>query len=699
MDTDMLTDIHTSSNVPTVQSLMPSRLLPGVCWTLLLHSVSLTGRHSTSCLRGSDGCELKAHSMVNDPCKEDFPFVHPSIASYLQCRYPSPRSFVDPATLRISVPSEVDCAIDVDLLVELACCCEEVLLNSPNSVKALPNHLQGLLRLSRNGAETTVATLLSLNVLEASIRNRAGHKAGKAPQLQAMLHHIDAEPIGSILRAFLLAKNGLNFRNLLWHGFVTNLPRAWLALIVVLVVNVDTSQDLEAVVLPNSATTIVQSVLKEDKGLEIDFCIIEEWIPESHRGLLGLVKAWCDKRCYPASSLAVLSILLEHALRLDWCRVNGQTDHSIARPGYFYVTLDGHSRRRTNEQLLYPCVSADNSLPNKLVSHLGGGVIALWTDLFASSSGGPNIRAALSHGLWDEALHAEMTCMAGAEVPYDSAVQDCLWDLVQVMLLGMQASAAPSTVGPVASYRPMFSYSATTARNIKTAFALLEKLNSIQQSAEFLNVCKTATVMVDVADLRERLSVAKEPTKHLGDKFMSCLPSQAAGRAWTNDDVIAEHKTNVAMASFGASRQLLEDCVQFLEDYESRLNNALCALNADSLSDRQRRRAVRLCSLVGLAHDLYNFAIGVALLSMQTKLMMLPTPVEPRGVDRCRMCVSTFSTFLAANADRSIKSVAELLRGKPTKAVLKWLTDESARLQSHKGGQNTGTNDGVACGS
>ena len=186
--------------------------------------------------------------------------------------------------------------------------------------------------------------------------------------------------------------------------------------------------------------------------------IIMDWLPESHHDLLHLAFAWKDTR--PTSSLALLSILLEHGLRLDWCRINNLPEHSIARPGSYFVTLDGHGQKHQHDLLLYPYIGENNDSENKLIGHLGGAVVALLTDLFASSSGGPNLRAALAHGLWDAQLERELLDEKEDENTHD------LWKMTNLVIIAMQ-SVAQSPPPVMRQYKPLFSYRAVTLRNLE----------------------------------------------------------------------------------------------------------------------------------------------------------------------------------------------------------------------------------------
>ena len=179
---------------------------------------------------------------------------------------------------------------------------------------------------------------------------------------------------------------------------------------------------------------------------------ISMWLPSSHLSMLELAISWMDH--YPACTSALLIVMLEHGLRLEWCHVNHQFIDAMAQPGRYYVTLDGHGQRHQHDLLLHPyrqqqqsqeeeevqqqqelnnspgsCsnvqkdhddddVDEDNkkkkkTIKNSLVNHLGPNVMSFLADLFCSAAG-PNIRATLGHGLWDSFIQRELELMAAA---------------------------------------------------------------------------------------------------------------------------------------------------------------------------------------------------------------------------------------------------------------------------------------------
>jgi hypothetical protein len=194
---------------------------------------------------------------------------------------------------------------------------------------------------------------------------------------------------------------------------------------------------------------------------------IKNWLPQSHWSLLDLAYQWKHK--LPTCSMAILSILIEHSLRVEWCRLNNRTEDLIARPGSYFVTLDGHSQRKQHDLLLHPYIGlGSEASKNKLISSLGGGTIALLTDIFISSSGGPNIRAALGHGLWDSVMEGELNSLM-LDVTKTTSIQQ-FDDMVNVLFIVLRAAATKQSV----NYQPRYSYTAKARLSCQTVLYNLD---------------------------------------------------------------------------------------------------------------------------------------------------------------------------------------------------------------------------------
>lgn len=281
----------------------------------------------------------------------------------------------------------------------------------------------------------TVATLLALNALEATIRRLAG--AGKrnnararcapssgggggtggSPLLKDMIATLGSfavmlpPPLVHVCRLLLLPTDGgLNFRNLVWHGFLPNVPRPWFALVVVV------TRELDKLLLPSdrgggdSCNALFdlrdypeysslllkqqerqqqerqqqQQQQEEAENLRLHgeegtttppFAtaaddLVTSWLQSStaspgHVALWTLAKEWMTSAGAPSPSgparpgrpatvCAILCVVLEHGLRVAWCSANGRPDDRIARPGALYLTLDGHGQRHVHDLILHP---------------------------------------------------------------------------------------------------------------------------------------------------------------------------------------------------------------------------------------------------------------------------------------------------------------------------------------------------------
>lgn len=617
----------------------------------------------------------RAFDMNGQATTSSFPFVHPDIAAVLNCR-PSmndEKVRVEPDTLEIiweaSYPTDEIIPVSTQHLVDLAHACDRVIYQRPLDWESQPMKI--LAEMGETSHTIVAATLLALNRLESAIRRSTGYAAGSAPLLKNMIKELSNRSVAAILTSLLLPTPGLNLRNLLWHGFCgSDLPRPWLALVLIITKTVEKScnnkmmqQDqlqFNDILKLHPAMTML---LKDQKDTTESATVLRGWLPESHLRLLELAFLW--KYTKPACSMALLAVILEHGLRLDWCRVNQSHQDAIARPGAYYVTLDGHGQKHQHDLILYPYFAAN--IENKLISHLGGSTVAILTDLFASPCGGPNIRAALAHGLWDSQLERELAC--------DEHDHSLFVDMVDLVIIAMEG-AALSPRPLLRQYRPVFSYRASALRNLEGAITQLARLSSLRTSR------LTTVTMVD----NDLIGTLKDITfDELSDKVLDTC--QITSGEWKAEHVFEEYYLNVALATLGASCTLLGDVAVAASTYACRLEQILLELEReDDLNHRRRRRLQRMCSVADIAIILYRFAAYVALVSLHQAMHQathhrngtydgeeaLSPEIMLKAVERSRMCVSTVSTFLISNADRAIKAAVDYTKGNAVKAVLQY---------------------------
>ena len=349
--------------------------------------------------------------------------------------------------------------LPMDDLIDISSECEKALFDTNAIMRKdkLPKSIRGMILLAENTYEseeervshTLISTLLALNFVEASVRELNSQRDGRAPLLKDMIEnvsesgYVEASLLASMLRSLLLPNDGINLRNLLWHGFVTYIPRRWLALCIVLILSIEKMKEknpIEVFSMKRSDHSDVKSLFSFSKHDELRHIIdngkalmssvesIEalesllnesQIVPTSHQSLLRVALKSYSHLC-PVCFSAVMVILLEHFIRIIWCDSNERIG-KIARPGDYYVTLDGIGQRYKHDVVLHPyCsfpVNEDDHPPhliqNKLVHRFGASTMALLTDLFASPRGrGPNIRASLAHGSYNEFLSMELELIA-----------------------------------------------------------------------------------------------------------------------------------------------------------------------------------------------------------------------------------------------------------------------------------------------
>lgn len=151
------------------------------------------------------------------------------------------------------------------------------------------------------------------------------------------------------------------------------------------------------------------------------------------------------------------------------------------------MTLDGHGQRHNHELLLNP----SNAL---LVLRLGGNRMELLTDLFASSCGGPNVRAALAHGMWDEWIHEELTCLRSG-LPWDDKRNDEeLWNLIHLLWIVTNSNLDEDPF----EYQPRYSYTTVTKQSVSGVVLAQQRLLRLLQTLEIYSAQKFATNATDV---------------------------------------------------------------------------------------------------------------------------------------------------------------------------------------------------------
>jgi len=609
-----------------------------------------------------------------------------------------------------------------------------------------------------DAAGITVSLILALNALESTLRQSI--PGGRAPLLTNLLARYRQQAAGTstsspstptsiVLDLLLLPNTGLNLRNLLWHGFcgASTALRPWLALVLVLLQQLREElykdNDDDAVNIAAAAATIsptvesplfrnahnvnsltkqrLMDIVAQGRALRAELGKTEssesvdpiaQWIvPADHPHHRALWE-YCVKKLQPdcpSPSPVIVSVLLtfllEHGLRLLWCApsCNDRPEDRIARNNHFYVTLDGHGQRHKHDVILHPFLGGDNgngpSKKNRLVLQLGGSSVALLTDLFISGSGGPNLRAALSHGVYDDQMDLELQGLVLEPKISSTQNKNTAWDVVDVLLAAMEQIAISisnsheqpmGNVSPaVQQYRPIFSFTASTLDVLNEAQSALERLTTLIRN----NPTHTTGVLVpglpaSVADL----SMPADLTQTQLNGVLSMLQWKGGGDSgWTADDVFAEHETNRILEPLGATRSLLSDIsiatCTLQNSLEEALQNLDGTVESSSGAGRQRKQMKRVAACSQVILQFYSFAAHVGVLSLQQVLfagnnklsssgatadisVVADTTEMLKAVERTRMVVSTVSTFVLKNTDRAWKAMDQYAKGKIVKKIV-----------------------------
>jgi hypothetical protein len=446
-----------------------------------------------------------------------------------------------------------------------------------------------------------------------------------------------------------------------------------------------------------------QIVLGQDRDSLTDY--IGDWfLPPSHRPLWDFCVTEM-KRPNPrilVTSVALI-MLLEHGLRLQWCQANGIMQHASARRGYFYVTLDGHGQKHKHDVLLHPFLchtttedgmnldgydddeANDNgedvdddesgSERNMLGEKLGANTMALLVDLFISGSGGPNLRAAFAHGIWDEPIKQEVASMAS---------DNAFWDIVDVLLVCMEQAAiasAPidakrSTPSCIKGYHPLFSYTASTRES------LYEQMQRLHFLSKEIDKSRALVVIKATMPEPEYISHLLLPPQCLEGRVNQLL-DRLPGENWNAEIVLREHESNKLLQSIGATRSLLIDLAIATFKYQSFLSDSITAFvdlqnEKQKGADRLRRKTRNMVAQSESVLTIYSFATFVAVICLENVLVdsssigrnNLTKSDLLTASERTRMVVSTVSSFVHLNAERSFRAIEQYSRGKAIKKII-----------------------------
>jgi len=711
------------------------------------------------------------HRNKDDDCERDaepdykYTYVHPSIRDVLlmeprdidlnaknghdsilvngvdlTIRWDVLENFLEHETSKTKT-KEFQKTISMEQLVILASQCDAALFNDCNeqTLSKVPSPARGLQRIvesrlnphhhvgQEGGAHILVATLLALNMVENSIRQLIGKKNGKAPLLKDMIEVMasregeNALPasVVSVLRTLLLPRNGLNLRNLVWHGFLPTIPRRWLSLSVVLTFSLDKlagSSSLEATSLEGNPKAIVDmrkqkalvtildhgtGILESAENLDSlkERMIQSSIIPNSHIELFEVALKYVH---YPVVFASVMGPLIEHLLRLMWCDENNQ-DKRMAMPGSYYVTLDGHGQKDKHEIVIMPFFSQERvtkGVRNKLAYRLGGSTMAFLMDMFTSPSGGPNIRATVAHGSFNDYLFDELVAIEGeagvtginTEEFKDVtksllAVLSVLWENGHNKTTDTDVKDISNGKNILRSYQPCFSYSALLFAEIHNMVNSMESLHKLICNGHHLKYAMNSSHQdqnqIETFQKMSSMSPGLEAIVGMQEKI--CLRFGKSMDDFTDENFFQESSNNLIVSDCGAAKLLLSEIAEAASSSLQDIDDGILALESEQgkLSSRRRKQLARICATAQLTLDFYSFAAYCALLFIERrqatasgyenidvhrKIEIHPTNDELFvAVKRSRMVVSTFST--SKNLDRALSALSQYVTGKAIKSV------------------------------
>ena len=276
------------------------------------------------------------------------------------------------------------------------------------------------------------------------------------------------------------------------------------------------------------------------------------------------------------------------------------------------------------------------------------------------------------------------------------------------------------------SFRPMFSYASSMMRDLEKTIDNLQYLDSIISDGNeknsiirrslinmdgshrrILNVLSSTVTLYRKGggSLGATLSKAKSDIltefdlNHLVELEQNdSSPWQESNCIWREIDLFQEYNLSTIVAKCGAARMLSSDVAFAIEQYSTKIKNGLLlydqqehfsvqknrnqTLPTSSIQRRQHASFIRLVSLAPHALNLYFFCAYVSLCYLNNEISVgdslrtaatsthdaeIARKVLSELVRRCRMVVSTFSTCIISNSDRSIKAIEDFLAAKCVK--------------------------------
>ena len=637
-----------------------------------------------------------------------------------------------------------DDRIPMMVLIELAHQCDVFLFTS-SSCLFLSENLYAFLRMvnpynsSTKEEQIVIATLMVCNQMELQL----GEKTipGKAPLLKELLYNNTTHlptMFQHTLCTLLLPQNGLNLRNLLWHGFVCTLPRRWFSLCLLLTHNlqqltnkkeikpgndkdytklIPTPQLDTSMVYPENGFSSLNVILKHGNELyksiimqqkqqkdnnNDDGAIVEQLsqiLPVTHRSLFYVACKHYMEDC-PIVFSSIVSVLLEHALRVQYSR-NDNHDKMIARENEYYVTLDGHGQRHKHELLLHP------SETNMLISILGAPLVAILTDFFASPFD-HNIRSTMAHGTYNSYLfrelqhylkHPETKSPPNSGLIKFTFILLAIYDLMSWKLIHPTFKSSSTTSSSSAhqqkmileKYKPMYSYTAVTLQNLNNALNQLEQLSQYtinnHHSSPSSSACISFPSVVTLQQIKQKIQSVFINQQFMFDYNDTMKPLNLY-------DLISHQKCNQCLQSCSASRLLFEEASHAISKIITDIKIREDSLQLSS-SSRKRKQYQRVLQMVQISFDFYALIVYIGILSIESVFReekhipmninvgnhenQLPLSQKDllRAVERSRMCQSTYSTFLHTNIDRAIKAIDQYQKGKIFKSILSHLLKEN----------------------
>ena len=172
-------------------------------------------------------------------------------------------------------------------------------------------------------------------------------------------------------------------------------------------------------------------------------------------------------------------------------------------------------------------------------------------------------------------------------------------------------------------------------------------------------------------EISDRLrSLGLKPAVLQGKQPLEFLETQSLHDAQSIWNV---YGMNIALSECKAAQMLLNEVSESVARYTKFLQDSLSVLKSQPSSTKEKRSlktTARICGVASIVLYFHTLAVHLCLLMRDASKNKSTRSDCVKAVERTRMVLSTFDSYLMKNLDRSLKSLSQYLCGKAIKNVM-----------------------------